>query len=39
VPTLAIAGKYTVDGDQAKMLMTSGQLIVMEEAANKKAVK
>jgi thiol:disulfide interchange protein DsbA len=36
VPTLAIAGKYTVDGDQAKMLTTSGQLIVMEEAANKK---
>jgi len=39
VPTLAIAGKYTVDGDQAKMLTTSGQLIAMEEAANKKTVK
>jgi protein dithiol oxidoreductase (disulfide-forming) len=39
VPTLAIAGKYTVDGDQAKMLTTSDQLIAMEGAAKKKAVK
>jgi thiol:disulfide interchange protein DsbA len=39
VPTLAIAGKYTVDGDQAKMLTTSDQLIAMEGAANKKAAK
>jgi protein dithiol oxidoreductase (disulfide-forming) len=39
VPTLAIAGKYTVDGNQAKMLTTSDQLIVMERAASKKAVK
>src|SRR3984957_14950668 len=36
VPTLAIAGKYTVDGDQAKMLTTSDQLIVMARAASKK---
>jgi len=36
VPTLAVAGKYTVDGDQEKMLVTSDQLIVMEQAANKK---
>jgi protein dithiol oxidoreductase (disulfide-forming) len=35
VPALAIAGKYMVDGDQAKMLTTSDQLIVMERAANK----
>jgi thiol:disulfide interchange protein DsbA len=39
VPTLAIAGKYTVDGDQAKMLTTSDQLIVMERTANKKSGK
>jgi len=39
VPTLAIAGKYTVDGDQAKMLTTSDQLIVMARAANKPAGK
>ena len=39
VPTLAIAGKYTVDGDQAKMLTTSDQLIVMVRAANKPAAK
>jgi protein dithiol oxidoreductase (disulfide-forming) len=39
VPTLAIDGKYTVDGDQEKMLATSGQLIAMERAANKKAGK
>jgi thiol:disulfide interchange protein DsbA len=36
VPTLAIGGKYTVDGAQAKMLTTSDQLIVMARAANKK---
>jgi thiol:disulfide interchange protein DsbA len=35
VPTLAIAGKYTVGGNQAKMLTTSDQLIVMARAANK----
>jgi protein dithiol oxidoreductase (disulfide-forming) len=39
VPTLAIAGKYTVDGDQAKMLTTSDQLIAMERAGNKKSGK
>src|ERR1700675_4808211 len=39
VPTLAIAGKYTVDGDQAKMLTTSDQLIVMERTASKKSGK
>jgi thiol:disulfide interchange protein DsbA len=39
VPTLAIAGKYTVDGDQAKMLTTSDQLIAMERAASKKSGK
>jgi protein dithiol oxidoreductase (disulfide-forming) len=36
VPTLAIAGKYTVGGDQAAMLSTSDQLIAMERAAGKK---
>ncbi len=36
VPTLAIARKYTVEGNQAKMLSTSDQLIAMERAANKK---
>jgi thiol:disulfide interchange protein DsbA len=39
VPTLAIDGKYTVDGDQEKMLATSSQLIAMERVANKKAGK
>jgi protein dithiol oxidoreductase (disulfide-forming) len=39
VPTLAIAGKYTVSGDQAKMLSTSDQLIAMERAGNKKSGK
>jgi protein dithiol oxidoreductase (disulfide-forming) len=39
VPTLGIAGKYTVDGDQAKMLTTSDQLIVMARASNKPAGK
>jgi thiol:disulfide interchange protein DsbA len=39
VPTLAIAGKYTVDGEQAKMLTTSDQLIAMERAASKPAGK
>jgi thiol:disulfide interchange protein DsbA len=39
VPTLAIAGKYTVDGEQAKMLTTSDQLIAMARAANKKSGK
>jgi thiol:disulfide interchange protein DsbA len=39
VPTLAIAGKYTVDGDQAKMLTTSDKLIAMERAAVKKSSK
>jgi thiol:disulfide interchange protein DsbA len=39
VPTLAIAGKYTVGGDRAKMLTTSDQLIVMARAANKPSGK
>jgi len=39
VPTLAIDGKYTVSGDQEKMLTTSAQLIAMEQAANKKLAK
>jgi protein dithiol oxidoreductase (disulfide-forming) len=39
VPTLAIDGKYTVSGDQEKMLTTSTGLIVMEQAANKKSGK
>jgi len=37
VPVLTIAGKYRVDGDQAKMLSTADQLIAIERAANKKA--
>jgi len=39
VPTLAIAGKYTVDGDQTKMLTTSDQLIAMARAASRPAGK
>jgi thiol:disulfide interchange protein DsbA len=39
VPTLAIAGKYTVSGDREKMLATSDQLIAMERAASKKPGK
>jgi thiol:disulfide interchange protein DsbA len=39
VPTLAIAGKYTVGGDQAKILTTSDQLIVMARAASKPSGK
>jgi thiol:disulfide interchange protein DsbA len=39
VPTLAIAGKYTVEGNQAKMLSTADQLIVMERAASNKSGK
>jgi thiol:disulfide interchange protein DsbA len=39
VPTLAVAGKYTVSGDQEKMLATSDQLIAMERAENKKLAK
>ena len=39
IPTLAIAGKYTVEGNQAKMLSTADQLIVMERAANKSSGK
>jgi thiol:disulfide interchange protein DsbA len=33
VPTLAVAGKYTVSGTQEKMLATSDQLIAMERGA------
>jgi len=36
VPTLAIANKYMVSGEQEKMLTTSTQLIAMEQAANKR---
>jgi protein dithiol oxidoreductase (disulfide-forming) len=39
VPTLAIAGKYMVSDDHAKMLGTSDQLIAMERAARGKAAK
>jgi protein dithiol oxidoreductase (disulfide-forming) len=39
VPTLAIAGKYMVTGNQEKMLTTSDQLLAMERAANKKSGK
>jgi protein dithiol oxidoreductase (disulfide-forming) len=39
VPTLAVAGKYTVSGEQEKMLATSDQLIAMERGANKKSGK
>jgi protein dithiol oxidoreductase (disulfide-forming) len=37
VPTLAIGGKYLVSGDQDKMLMTSTQLIAMEQSTNKRS--
>jgi protein dithiol oxidoreductase (disulfide-forming) len=36
VPTLAIAGKYTVSDDHAKMLSTSDQLIAMTRGAPRK---
>jgi protein dithiol oxidoreductase (disulfide-forming) len=36
VPTLAVAGKYTVTGDHAAMLNTTDQLLAMERAAGKK---
>lgn len=39
VPTLAIAGKYTVSDSQEKMLTTSTQLIAMERGGNKKIGK
>ena len=39
VPTLAIGGKYVVSGNQAQMLTTSNQLIVMARAANKLSEK
>jgi protein dithiol oxidoreductase (disulfide-forming) len=39
VPALAIAGRYTVSGNQAKMLTTSDQLIAMERASNRKSGK
>jgi thiol:disulfide interchange protein DsbA len=39
VPTLAVAGKYTVDGNQDKMLRTSDQLIAMERTASKQSAK
>jgi thiol:disulfide interchange protein DsbA len=39
VPTLAINGKYTVSGNQEKILTTSDQLIAMERAASKKSAK
>jgi protein dithiol oxidoreductase (disulfide-forming) len=37
VPALAIAGKYLVSDEPAKMLGTTDQLIVMERAGNKKS--
>jgi len=39
VPTLAVAGKYTVSEDQERMLATSDQLIAMERVADKKSSK
>ena len=39
VPTLAIAGKYTVSDSQEKMLTTSTQLIAMEQASKHLARK
>jgi protein dithiol oxidoreductase (disulfide-forming) len=39
VPTLAIAGKYTVSDTQDKMLTTSEQLIAMERTENEKSGK
>ena len=39
VPTLAIDGKYTISGDQEKMLTTSTQLIAMDRAVGKKSGK
>jgi protein dithiol oxidoreductase (disulfide-forming) len=39
VPTLAIAGKYTVSEAFEKMLTTSDQLIAMERVASKKLAK
>jgi thiol:disulfide interchange protein DsbA len=39
VPALVIAEKYLVSGDQAKMLTSSDQLIVMARTANKPSEK
>jgi protein dithiol oxidoreductase (disulfide-forming) len=39
VPTLAIAGKYTVSDTQEKMLTTSDQLLARERVASKKLGK
>ena len=39
VPTLAIGGRYTVSGDQPKMLTTSTELIAKVRALDKKAGK
>jgi protein dithiol oxidoreductase (disulfide-forming) len=39
VPTLAVAGKYTVTGDHAAMLSTTDQLIAMERVASKRPTK
>jgi protein dithiol oxidoreductase (disulfide-forming) len=39
VPTLAIAGKYTVGGEYAAMLSMTDQLLAIERTASKKSVK
>ena len=39
IPTLAIGGRYTVTGDQPKMLTTSTELIVKARALDKEAGK
>ncbi len=39
VPTLAIAGKYTVSGGHVAMLSTADQLIAMERAGSKTSAK
>jgi thiol:disulfide interchange protein DsbA len=39
VPTLAIAGKYTVTGEHSAMLNTTDQLLAMERAARKQPAR
>jgi hypothetical protein len=39
IPTIAIAGRYTVTGDHAKMLAVSDELIAKVRGEDKKARK
>ena len=39
IPTIAVAGRYTVTGDHAKMLAVSDELIAKARAEDKKPKK